>query len=443
MLRSSSSHTIEPRPNTPAIWNKEFQNGFLPVEDNDVYTENSEEQTSGSEEQSGYDNDESYDGSYNDNDEQSYHNDDNSYENRQEDEDYNDYYNNEEDIDRESRNDDEGSNNYDDDINNYDEDKEDDDSENAQSTSGKWIDESQLEPTEAIDLGGWGTSNNDWSSPSKSTKTPNKPHQPSFVEIQNHQRQQQQAQKQTNNWSGYRAEDYQNNWVANPLEVNLSAANKKQTISHSRNRPVVIESDGWGVPKKFVAWENVKDQGFAAEVLNEQKNTQYWQKKETGWVTLNNNEQKNEQVATQQSSTQSNVLSEQDFPSLKTANEKVPISFQSLAEKVKNEQQNDGRVSQSRFSRARSSSVVSSDSDVNWTSGNNVQIKISNNNQGYEKQTNGVKKASSKWATATEWAARNDSKKDSWGNAIAPAPSKPEAANNDCKLLFAKYRALF
>ncbi|ORE08642.1 hypothetical protein BCV72DRAFT_240338 [Rhizopus microsporus var. microsporus] len=61
----------------------------------------------------------------------------------------------------------------------------------------------------------------------------------------------------------------------------------RQTTSHYRNSPLIVEGDGWGEPSNYVPWDDLRTQGFAYEVLEEQKQTPYWTQKEDGqWVQL-------------------------------------------------------------------------------------------------------------------------------------------------------------
>ncbi|RCH94561.1 hypothetical protein CU097_007227 [Rhizopus azygosporus] len=61
----------------------------------------------------------------------------------------------------------------------------------------------------------------------------------------------------------------------------------RQTTSHYRNSPLIVEGDGWGEPSNYIPWDDLRTQGFAYEVLEEQKQTPYWTQKEDGqWVQL-------------------------------------------------------------------------------------------------------------------------------------------------------------
>ncbi|KAG1408381.1 hypothetical protein G6F58_009500 [Rhizopus delemar] len=58
----------------------------------------------------------------------------------------------------------------------------------------------------------------------------------------------------------------------------------QQKNNRHRNDTLIIEGDGWGTPNKIIEWDDLSIQGYAHEVLEEQKKTMYCEKEEQGQI---------------------------------------------------------------------------------------------------------------------------------------------------------------
>ncbi|KAI8138944.1 hypothetical protein BJV82DRAFT_716938 [Fennellomyces sp. T-0311] len=131
-----------------------------------------------------------------------------------------------------------------------------------------------------VELGGWGVHNsNVWS---KKVSGPSKQEAPP-------------ARKQADQpWVPYTAERHEHQWQQTTLEPRSSR-------SGGRNqRPsFTMQNDGWGRPKTHIAWDDLRHQGFAHEVLEQQKQTAFWDNTTKQWTTPNKSEPAPAQQASQ------------------------------------------------------------------------------------------------------------------------------------------------
>ncbi|KAG1644856.1 hypothetical protein G6F44_002415 [Rhizopus delemar] len=59
---------------------------------------------------------------------------------------------------------------------------------------------------------------------------------------------------------------------------------QQQINNRHKNDTLIIEGDGWGTPNKIIEWDDLSIQGYAHEVLEEQKKTLYCEKEEQGQI---------------------------------------------------------------------------------------------------------------------------------------------------------------
>lgn len=329
-------------------------------------------------------------------------------------------------------------------------------SSSSSSSSAVW-DNATLEPvSHEINLGGWGSGTNDaWSS----VATPN----PSFTTKdialkrisfddltkqqpqQQEQHQQSKPQEQQNGgiWNGFTEESYRDRWNQTVLEVNPHArsARKNNRITRNGNNVAVIESEGWGSCNNYIPWEDVKQQGYVKEVLEEQKATPYWCPDGARWVVAseeasNGGASIQGQVADsrphrpsghrRRARAASNTSDDEDYPPLVGGTTpgaiqgSPPLSFSAFRENVHNSikvNQNSNSSNKhatpppgnTRIAHSRSDSTVSSDGSISWHDRDNVVIKVhSHQEKPLVKKAQPEQREQSKWTSATDWKARKE-----------------------------------
>ncbi|KAG2193999.1 hypothetical protein INT47_005001 [Mucor saturninus] len=245
-------------------------------------------------------------------------------------------------------------------------------------------------------LGGWGSSTTEPWDPN-----PKNHHHITAVRTPSPPVVQEQRKSRTHVWAGFTAEKYNDEWQQNSLTVNNTKVTPKRSTNHYRNSPAVAESDGWGSTDKYVPWHNVKEQGFVAEVIEEQKKTSYWNGEE--YINLNSsngpsNDYDNDTTVVGSSGNTTPGSPPMLFSDLanniNTSSTRNPIS------KVDNRKN---------IPRPRSESLVSSDGSVSW---NDVSvtpaIKVSTNKAtqkfSVDKKPKAVNPVRSRWmANEEDW----------------------------------------
>lgn len=399
LLALRAPSRIDQRPSTPAVWSNDLAvNGSILAPPKIIETDNQ-----ASLEETDYQNDNDEDEDYDDDDEH-----DNADDNVEDGDD--------EDVDI---------------------DDEDDDDEDTTSQSNKSQSSWDNNAPEAFhpenNLGGWGAPVNDnWATPSTSTSLSTKYSNPvSLKEVQEEQQQQQQNQQQnqpqqqftSQQWACYTADAYKDDWKQSPLEYSTTHYKKNTTSGHYRNAPMVTESEGWGQPNNVIPWDDMKQQGFVKEKLEEQASTTYWSKTNGQWVGLspaataaaaantsttttttttirkkgnikysNGSASKKNKPTSTQYGRRSSSSSSDDQLNLASP---TPVTFASLnASHTKSK------------SRQRSSSVVSSDNSVDWDADDSdVVIKVHQDFPPLQKPNTGKNREApiTNWNSAAEW----------------------------------------
>ncbi|KAI9266555.1 hypothetical protein BDA99DRAFT_506025 [Phascolomyces articulosus] len=124
------------------------------------------------------------------------------------------------------------------------------------------------------DLGGWGPSTQTaWSQKAQ----PGPKH--SDPQPQQRQKHQEQPQQQ---WIPYTAERHEHEWQQETLEPYQPAFQRGNNSGASGgsgrggHNSLIMESDGWGKANNYVPWNDPRNQGFAADLIEKQRNTQFW-----------------------------------------------------------------------------------------------------------------------------------------------------------------------
>ncbi|KAG1519010.1 hypothetical protein G6F52_008922 [Rhizopus delemar] len=260
-----------PRPTTPAIWSKDFNdNGGIPTINDDYSSAINESPQSSS--------------------------DTDNYREEEEEEDYEEVDNNE--VNNESK--------------------------------ISWAEYNQVENSHT-NLGGWGiggSSNNAWNKASANEST---------IQPEN--------QKET--WLESKGINPDELWQQQALESNKKLF-KTSSKNHFRNSPMIVEGDGWGEPEKVIDWDDLRTQGFAYDVLVEQKETTFWKKVNGIWTECQTN------------STEQVVAESSDKP--------APSLFSDISDKEQSDKRN----------LPSSMSVVSSDESSSWNNDedDNIIVKV-------------------------------------------------------------------
>ena len=94
-----------------------------------------------------------------------------------------------------------------------------------------------------------------------------------------------QEKDQEQPWKPHTLEQYENTWQQKALEAPLTQVARRRPIP---GKVKTMENDGWGTPKNYVAWDDLRVQGYAHDVLEQQKSNVYWEKSSNGeWRVLN------------------------------------------------------------------------------------------------------------------------------------------------------------
>ncbi|KAI8880385.1 hypothetical protein K501DRAFT_286914 [Backusella circina FSU 941] len=142
--------------------------------------------------------------------------------------------------------------------------------------------------------------------------------------------------------------EYVQEWRKNATNGN---SQKKNSITQNRNMYSVTDNDtdGWGEAGKFVAWNDLRKQGYNADLIEQQKKTQFWHADETKWNALPTVEQ-----------LEARQLEHETFSS--ETQETKPVNFISL-------------VSKEPSHRMRSNSCVSSSGSINLDEDDDIILK--------------------------------------------------------------------
>jgi hypothetical protein len=300
-------------------------------------------------------------------------------------------------------------------------------------------------------LGGWeAATNNHWNTtstptlPFKSNNATPKPF--SFTAAQ------QQQQQTSGAWSNYSEETYSDRWNQKDLEKPYAVKSKKNMkLAYNGNSPAVTESEGWGDCNNIIPWEDAEKQGFVKEVLEEQKSTTYWKQEDNGWIPLSGEntdvpmqDQVNHSRPTRrdrESRAISVTSSDEEYPAFidgtNTSNliQSSPplMSFSALKEDVQGTSRSNRTsgyrhivpsTKNTRISRPRSDSVVSSDASVTWNEKESVTIKVHDDQEKPSmRNVQPAPRDQSKWVNAKDWENRKDvstttivTTKSSWQN---------------------------
>jgi hypothetical protein len=176
---------------------------------------------------------------------------------------------------------------------------------------------------------------------------------------------------------------------------------KKHSLTQNRNQHSLAnnDADGWGEVDKFVPWDDLRKQGYNAELLEQQKKTSFWQPGEQKWNTPNGEGQA--ELETHGSGPK----------------EKNPVNFTSL-------------VSQNPTNTKRSDSCVSSQGSVNLDEGADIILKTTaegilaqSNSQRKPDQTN-IKQSVQDWNILKEPVEREESATDGWSHLAKNSKSR-------------------
>lgn len=74
-------------------------------------------------------------------------------------------------------------------------------------------------------------------------------------------------------WVPDTMENHEFEWQQQALDVNVASLYKKKRFARDI---VTLQTDGWGTPKSYIPWDDMRKQGFAHEVLEQQKQTAFW-----------------------------------------------------------------------------------------------------------------------------------------------------------------------
>lgn len=216
------------------------------------------------------------------------------------------------------------------DTDNYREEEEEEDYEEVNNESKeRWAEYVQGDNGHT-NLGGWGiggSSSNVWSKASANEST---------IQPEN--------QKET--WLESKGINPDELWQQQALEPNKKLF-KTSSKNHFRNSPMITEGDGWGEPEKVIDWDDLRTQGFAYDVLAEQKETTFWKKVNGIWTECQTNG--TEQVAAESS----------DKPA-------SSFSFFDISDKEQSDKRN----------LPSSMSVVSSDENSSWNNDEDDSIIV-------------------------------------------------------------------
>ncbi|KAI7856856.1 hypothetical protein BDC45DRAFT_502481 [Circinella umbellata] len=221
--------------------------------------------------------------------------------------------------------------------------------------------------TSEVELGGWGT--NDMGPWTKKVQ-PSPKYSDSLPPIR---------RRENESWVPYTEERYGQQWQQQTLELTqptFKSAGGRNSYS--------MESDGWGTPKSYVAWSDVRQQGFAREVLEQQRSTQFWDSQAQRYKSYDTSvsvktwddgvakpSHQPQPVATSNDSTPSNSLNTSWLP-IKNVNSTLQEQQQQQSKKIP---ENNKKFSQLR---PRSPEILSSDDeDINWDDDDGVTIKTS------------------------------------------------------------------
>ncbi|KAI9492092.1 hypothetical protein BDB00DRAFT_461143 [Zychaea mexicana] len=200
--------------------------------------------------------------------------------------------------------------------------------------------------SKTVELGGWGSLNpTPWSKKVASTSK-----QPGPAS----QRQAEQP------WTPYTAEHHEHRWQQETLEQQAPSFKRGGTGRGARSS-FVMESDGWGTPENNIPWNDLRQQGYAHELLEKQKKTQFWDPVSQQYKTSGSAAPVARPTAAPSEPTPP-ALASTAWPPL----EKASASPKKVPE------------NKTKYSRQRSPEFLSSDEeDIDWDDDDGVTIKTS------------------------------------------------------------------
>ncbi|KAF7728773.1 hypothetical protein EC973_005611 [Apophysomyces ossiformis] len=229
----------------------------------------------------------------------------------------------------------------------------------------------QKEKEKPIDLGGWGTTNNFLWKTGTSSSRPSGP-----------------VTKGYSAWDPNEAINRTREWQQKPLEQALPPARRRGQPTAPQ---MMLDSDGWGQPKSYVAWHDLRTQGFAHDVIEKQRDTPFWNAEIGAWSTGAENVVTTEAAAPKKTMEKANESwSKYQRPSKGSGKQSAPSMTRQ---------------------RATSAADLSSDESVNWDEDDGVTIKTSTKptiKPGEKTKSNGSLVAPNhpgdpKWRNTKEW----------------------------------------
>ncbi|KAI9315312.1 hypothetical protein BX666DRAFT_2028885 [Dichotomocladium elegans] len=225
-----------------------------------------------------------------------------------------------------------------------------------------------------LNLGGWGSTNAlPWAKKISST-------------VNSHTKPHRERASSEQNWTPYTLEQHELEWRQITLQTQVTKPAKRKNYStHIKT----LESDGWGTPKGYTAWNDLRQQGYAYDVLEKQKKTDYWGKSDGKWKILNPEDPVPEpENALPRQSIASAKLAAQQWPTIEkvssaeqrrrqqspipTPSKKTSSSPQQPLSNVHQE-----HIPQFRDTDTTTAALSSEDESINWDEDDGITIKTS------------------------------------------------------------------
>ncbi|KAI9256942.1 hypothetical protein BY458DRAFT_492435 [Sporodiniella umbellata] len=88
------------------------------------------------------------------------------------------------------------------------------------------------------------------------------------------------TQTKVESWSKTKKLDF---WQQQEIKSTQQLFKTPNSNKHYRNSPYIREGEGWGEPEKVIPWEDLRTQGYAHDVLKQQKETTFWKEVDGVW----------------------------------------------------------------------------------------------------------------------------------------------------------------
>ncbi|RCI04361.1 hypothetical protein CU098_000190, partial [Rhizopus stolonifer] len=79
-------------------------------------------------------------------------------------------------------------------------------------------------------------------------------------------------------------------WQQQDMEPSKKLFKTPESNNHFRNSPFIREGEGWGEPEKVIPWSDLRTQGYAHDLLKEQKETTFWRMVDGVWTECQGSE---------------------------------------------------------------------------------------------------------------------------------------------------------